>query len=223
MASNRSTTERMLDPNVFGMPATLSQVVEGSLAPVGGGGSATYQNSQLAQQMQHLEALSQAETATAEANAQGTNQAAAEGPQGPGGSSVGSLIEKALGSGLSSLNPLIGGIMGLFGGGGGGGASVPSTFLMPSPVNVNAGISEGAPTQPFAVDYASGGVPKAANLSSSPSSSAGSSGQGSSGQIMVQIQAMDSQSFLDHSDDIAQAVRQAMLQSSVLSDVIREV
>jgi hypothetical protein len=40
---------------------------------------------------------------------------------------------------------------------------------------------------------------------------------------MVQVQAMDSQSFLDHSDDIAQAVRQAMLQSSVLNDVIREV
>ncbi len=224
MASNKSTTERMLDPNVFGTPATLSEVVEGSLAPVGGGGSSTGQNSQLTQQMQQLETLSQAETETAEANAQGTNQAATEGPQGPGGSSVGSSIENALGSGLSSLNPLVGGILGLFGGGlfgGGGGASVPSTFLMPPSVDVNAGISEGAPTQPFAVDYASGGVPKAAT-SSSPYSSAGS-GQGSSGQIMVQIQAMDSQSFLDHSDDIAQAVRQAMLQSSVLNDVIREV
>jgi hypothetical protein len=38
----------------------------------------------------------------------------------------------------------------------------------------------------------------------------------------VQVQAMDSQSFLDHSSDIAQAVRQAMLQSSVLNDVVRE-
>ena len=46
---------------------------------------------------------------------------------------------------------------------------------------------------------------------------------GGSTQITVQVQAMDSQSFLDHSDDIAQAVRQAMLQSSVLNDVIREV
>ena len=47
--------------------------------------------------------------------------------------------------------------------------------------------------------------------------------RGGSTQITVQVQAMDSQSFLDHSDDIAQAVRQAMLQSSVLNDVIREV
>jgi hypothetical protein len=38
----------------------------------------------------------------------------------------------------------------------------------------------------------------------------------------VQVQAMDSQSFLDHSGDIAMAVRQAMLQSSVLNDVVRE-
>jgi hypothetical protein len=217
MASNNSTTNRLLNPNVFGTPATLSQVVEGSLAPVGGGGSAG-QTQQLAQQLQQLRTLTQAETQTAEANAQGTNQAATAAPQGPGGTSIasqaGSAIEGTLGLGLS---PLISGILGLFGGGGGGGggASVPSTFLMPPSVNVSGGISEGAPTQPFAVDYASGGAPKAATSSGS------SSGGGS--QIMVQVQAMDSQSFLDHSDDIAQAVRQAMLQSSVLNDVIREV
>ena len=178
MAGNNSTTEKLLNPNVFGTPATLSQVVEGSLAPVGGGGSSPGQSQQsaqqLAQQMQQLETLSQAETETAEGNAQATNQAATEGPQGSGGASVGSSIESTLGSGLS---PLITGILGLFGGGGGGGASVPSTFLMPSPVNVNAGINEGAPTQPFAVDYASGGVPKAATSSSG---SGGGSGQGAS-------------------------------------------
>jgi hypothetical protein len=219
MASNRSTTTRLLDPNVFGTPATLSAVVEGSLAPVGGGSSD--QSQQLAQQVQQLVSLTQAETATAEANAQGTNQVAAASPQGSGGGSIaseaGSAIESTLGLGLS---PLITGILGLFGGSGGGGnATVPSTFLMPPSVNVNGGISEGAPTQPFAVDYASGGQPKAATSSSSPA--AGSTG--GSGQITVQVQAMDSQSFLDHSDDIAQAVRQAMLQSSVLNDVIREV
>jgi len=36
------------------------------------------------------------------------------------------------------------------------------------------------------------------------------------------VQAMDSKSFLDHSADIAMAVRQAMLESSVLNDVVRE-
>jgi hypothetical protein len=33
---------------------------------------------------------------------------------------------------------------------------------------------------------------------------------------------MDSRSFFDHSNDIALAVRQAMLESSVLNDVVRE-
>ena len=214
MASNESTIESMLNPKVFGPPATLSQVVEGSLAPVGAGSQPRAQP--LAEQ---LETLAQSETETAEANAQGTNQAAAESPQGSGGAGIGSeagsALESILGGGL------LGGIMGLFGGGGGGGggASAPAPFLMPPSVNVNAGINEGAPTQPFAVDYASGGAPKTAGSSSS----SGSGGSGGGSQIMVQVQAMDSQSFLDHSDDIAQAVRQAMLQSTVLNDVIREV
>jgi hypothetical protein len=34
---------------------------------------------------------------------------------------------------------------------------------------------------------------------------------------------MDSQSFLDRSNDIAAAVRKAMLETSTLNDVIREV
>jgi hypothetical protein len=42
-------------------------------------------------------------------------------------------------------------------------------------------------------------------------------------QVTIQVQALDSQSFLDHSDDIAMAVRQAMLETTVLNDVIRSV
>jgi hypothetical protein len=41
--------------------------------------------------------------------------------------------------------------------------------------------------------------------------------------ITVQVQAMDSQSFLNRSQDIALAVRQAMLETTVLNDVIRQV
>ena len=39
-------------------------------------------------------------------------------------------------------------------------------------------------------------------------------------QITVQVQAMDSQSFLDHSDDIAQAVRKAMLNMNSINDIV---
>jgi len=50
-------------------------------------------------------------------------------------------------------------------------------------------------------------------------------GQGSSSagqQITVQVQAIDSQSFLDHSDEIAQAVRQAMLNMNSINDVVTD-
>jgi hypothetical protein len=41
-------------------------------------------------------------------------------------------------------------------------------------------------------------------------------------QISVNIQAMDSQSFLDHSGEIAQAVRQAMLSLNSINDVMND-
>jgi hypothetical protein len=40
--------------------------------------------------------------------------------------------------------------------------------------------------------------------------------------IQITVQAMDSRSFLDHSDDIARAVREAMLHSHSLNDVVGE-
>ena len=40
--------------------------------------------------------------------------------------------------------------------------------------------------------------------------------------VTVQIQALDSRSILDRSDDIAKAVREAMLNSSALNDVIQD-
>ncbi len=67
------------------------------------------------------------------------------------------------------------------------------------------------------------------DLSSATESTAGtnpaSSGTSSTStqqghSILVQVQAMDSQSFMDHSQDIAQAVRQAMLNMNSLNDVI---
>ena len=57
-----------------------------------------------------------------------------------------------------------------------------------------------------------GGTPPGSDTSASTSQ------QGQS--ILVQVQAMDSQSFMDHSNDIAQAVRQAMLNLHSVNDVI---
>jgi len=205
---NLTDITRLLDPNVFGEPQSTSQVVNGSLPQSSG-------NQQMSQALQQLQTVTQAETETIQANTQAINQNTTELGQKPTGSSaaseVGSTIKSVLGVG-TGLSPLITGIMSLFGGGGGAPENLPSTFLMPPSVHVNAGVNEAAPTQPFAVDYAAGGQPRGVPAA-----------QSSGAQITVQVQAMDSQSFLDHSDDIAQAVRQAMLQSSVLNDVIREV
>jgi hypothetical protein len=50
----------------------------------------------------------------------------------------------------------------------------------------------------------------------------GSTGATQAPTIQVNIQAMDSQSFLDRQDDIARAVRVAMLHSNSLNDVVME-
>ena len=136
--------------------------------------------------------------------------------EGSGGGSTGDSILGAIGSTLGGvlggglgLAPLVSGIAGLFGGGDSSTPAALPTYMAPLPINLDAGFSEGGGGA-FGVDAAQGGTPRA--MTNSPSS-----------QITVQVQAMDSQSFLDHSGDIALAVRQAMLQSSVLNDVIREV
>jgi len=45
---------------------------------------------------------------------------------------------------------------------------------------------------------------------------------GSQPQVTLHIQAMDTQSILNRSADIAQAVRQAMLQSHPINDVVAD-
>jgi hypothetical protein len=126
------------------------------------------------------------------------------------GSSILSTIGGVLGGGLG-LAPLVSGLAGLFGGG--GDSSAPAAlpiYMVPLPINIDAGFSDGG-AGAYGVDSAQGGAPRALTNSSQNS------------QITVQVQAMDSSSFLDHSQDIALAVRQAMLQSTVLNDVIRDV
>jgi hypothetical protein len=85
------------------------------------------------------------------------------------------------------------------------------------------------------VDYDQMGRPRAYNAAppgdgtqgsaaTAPGGGGNTGGAGSSPaqQITVNVQAMDAQSFLDHSNDIAQAVRQAMLNLSSINDVVNE-
>jgi hypothetical protein len=189
----------------------VAQVVSGAL-PQGTSAGVLDAVVPLTEQLQQLQTVSQAETETILANtlavAQNTTQLGQSGGQ-SAASKVGSALESVLGLGLG-VSPLITGLLGLFGSGDGGQGRAPSPFVLPPSISLNAGVGV-ASAQAFGVDNTAGGQPRPI-LSSA-----------SAPQITVQVQAMDSQSFLDHSNDIAMAVRQAMLETSLLNDVIREV
>jgi hypothetical protein len=177
-------------------PGTVGEVLAGATA---GNAGLSEEIARLAAQLRQLQAESQAATASIRAGSRATSA-------GSSGGSAGRTLLDVFGAGLG-LSPLISGIAGLFGGGGDSSAPAPLVrFALPPPVQVNAGVNEsGGPA--FAADNPQGGLPRPAPAAA---------------QITVQVQAMDSQSFLDHSGDIAMAVRQAMLESSVLNDVVRE-
>ena len=154
------------------------------------------------------------------------------------GSTVESIATTVLESGLGMV-PLIVGLMGLFGGGGtpAGPQGTPPLvkYAMPDPIYF-----EGADTgsDVSGADYDQMGMPRAYGAAPDGASaqaggvaapaSAGSSGVPSgpssapAPQITVNVQAMDSQSFLDHSSEIAQAVRDAMLNCNSINDVVND-
>lgn len=198
---------------LLGTPRTIRDVVSGSLAGAVGNSVVADQFNQLTQQLQQLQTVSQAEAQTLQENTQAVNQNTTQ--LGQTGSSTASHVGTALQSTLgffTGLSPLISGLVSLFGGGGSSQPAAPVPFALPPSVSVSAGFTEAAPTQAFGADFAAGGQPRPDPSTTSPAAP----------QITVQVQALDSQSFLDRSQDIAAAVRQAMLESGVLSDVILE-
>ena len=122
------------------------------------------------------------------------------------GSVVGGVASGLFG-GLGLLSPLISGIASLF-----GGSSAPAPlpiYRAPSPVAINASLNSATPNAPPA-----GG---AAGASQSTSASTPAP---AAPQITVNVTAMDSQSFMDHSTDIANAVREAMLNMHPINGVV---
>jgi hypothetical protein len=182
---------------------TVNEVLEGALVPFGVGTDGT-----LAKQMERMsQELSLLNTSLAGP----VVQQATEGSKSEAtrdSAVVPVLAGVAAGIGLT---PFITGIASLFGGGGEKNELPPLVeFALPESARVNAGVSERVPGGPFLIDYAQSGMPRTRTTLPSQTN------------ITVQVQAMDSRSFMDHSGDIARAVRQAMLESSVLNDVIRE-
>jgi hypothetical protein len=188
-------------------------------ALVGGLSTAGLQGVQdaLSSTAQVIDALTQATSTNTEAVTQNSQTRSSSST----GSAIGGALSTAsqvLGGGLSAL-PLVSLFTSLFGG---GGSSQPAPLLqysMPSSLNLQSTAND----QP--VVWGANGLPQAPGAPSPSSGAAapgGSTGTTQNQQVTVQVNAIDSQSFLDHSTEIAQAVRQAMLNMSSLNDVVSD-
>jgi len=136
------------------------------------------------------------------------------------GSTIGSVASTIFGSGLG-LVPLISSLAGLFGGGKSDPPPSLLQYVAPPSLQLDVANTPGAGAGPGGfspVTYGQNGLPRLAAQDQTQNSSAPSSGP----QISIQVNALDSRSFMDHSYEIAQAVRQAMLDSHSLNDVVSD-
>lgn len=149
-----------------------------------------------------------------------------------GGSTAETVMKDVFESGLGVV-PLIGDLFGLFGGGGSNSPAPLLKYQMPSSISF---MSADTGDQLGAADYDQMGLPRAydagdtadsgtsnavENNATAPGASSASAGAAAP-QITFNVQAMDAQSFLDRSSDLAQAVRSAMLNMSSINDVVSE-
>ena len=160
-------------------------------------------SAQLAQVQSSIQ--SQLDSLTANTQALGENTSSKSAGSVAAGA-AGSLANTILGGGL--LGSIVSGLTSLFGGGDSQTSASPVKFALPQAIQLQAG-TDGSTTG--GISYGQNDVPRV-----NAPAAAGSS------QITVNVSALDSQSFLDHSADIASAVRKAMLESSSLNDVISE-
>ena len=137
-----------------------------------------------------------------------------------GGANVGNVLSAvggALAGGLG-LSSLISGVGDFFGGGDSEAPAYPIPYVQPLPIQLQAGFGAASGGVPFATDTAEDNLPRAMT-----STATGGPASPQTSQVTIQVQALDSQSILDRSQDIAMAIRQAMLETTVLNDVIRQV
>jgi hypothetical protein len=127
---------------------------------------------------------------------------------GSGLASAGRTVWKILGSGLT-LSPIWKGLAGLFGGSKVEEAAPLPAYVPPPAVRLEGEVSRRGREEQYGWEWEQL-VRRPTETRAVP-------------QITVQVQAMDSRSFLDHSEEIARAVREAMLHSHSLNDVVSEV
>lgn len=165
----------------------------------------------LGEKLSELARVSQSQARTVEDNtaalAQNTFSKAADAVKSAVGSMGGGL--GVLSAGPAFL-PLISGIAKLFGGGKTESPPALVTYTRPASLQVEAGIA--GDNSGGGISYDANGTPRLDERRAAVPAP----------QININVQAMDSRSFLDHSEEIARAVRTAMLESHMLGDVLNE-
>src|SRR5258708_11420088 len=191
--------------------ATLAQVLQATLKETST--AVTEANKQLSAllpvQQQNLDNISQNTQAL-------VNNTASRGSGGPSAlSTAGNIASSILGGG-SLLSPIISGLMSLFGG---RSTAQPAftAFTMPAPIHLDTTFNSPLPQGVQQIVQPTAGIADAASPGDRGSA------QDTGPAIQINVNTIDSKSFLDHSDQIAQAVRQALLNSHPLADVIAEI
>ncbi|MGJ5817876.1 hypothetical protein [Paludibaculum fermentans] len=123
--------------------------------------------------------------------------------------SLAPVVSKSSGGGAASwvswVNPLVGGLMSLFEGGADDTQAPLSPFVMPLKQKYDVAFSESDGGLMMPLDRGEDGRVRSAGAN-----------------VVVQVEAMDSRSFVDRAPEIAQAVKRALLESQGLSGVMQE-
>lgn len=207
---HRSPTE-VLQAALVGPTVSVDSAVSPlSQGANGAASGVTDQVAQLTSQLSQLRAAQATSISSLLDNTQALVQNTVTKASGGGSTlgTIGSVASSFLTSGFG-LSPIISGLVSLFGGNSRQTVTPLVPFTLPPSVNYQGGVSGANPGQVSPVDYGQDG--RARNVNQAPAP-----------QVNIQVNAMDSKSFLDHSNDIAMAVRQAILNSSSLNDVIAD-
>jgi hypothetical protein len=186
----------------------------GTLRPPGGEELLRENLVELSRQVSGLSAISQAHAGSTEENTRAVieNSVAHASGAGQGIKTAGRTLASVSGTGLS---PLVRALGSLFGGKQHEEPPVLRRYIAPPPIRFDAASVPGG----FApVSYGQGGSPRVR-----ATEEAGDIRQSLfAPQVTIQVSAMDSRSFLDRSEDIARAVREAMLNMHPVNDVVND-
>jgi hypothetical protein len=205
--SNSGSPGSLPDRTPSSSASGLMELLGTLLSPSGPGAADTL--SELSRNIGNLVPASQLQAEALLANTQALVQDTSTHGSGGVAQTASQMASTFTGGLLGSLSPILSGVLSLFGGGGSS-TPQPLTSYIPPPSLTFQGANVPGAAVP-GLDYGQSGLPRAIDNASQ-----------SAPQITVNVQAMDSQSFLDHSQDIAQAVRSAILSMHSLNDVITD-